>query len=597
MFVSRLRHGISLSILTGALVAGFVLCTSLVLFFITQSELRDNEVKLAIGRQERAIKVAATQLAQTDPSVELIWGGDGKLQKIVVDRLPGVTDHHLVDGISRITDALTTIFAYDDAENDFVRICTTVKKEDGSRAIGTKLGKSSPAYAPAIDGRAYQGEASILDVPYYTAYQPVFDRSGKVIGLLFSGVAKSSITEIADSITHKITQSSAVLTVGLALLGFWLVRLLLHPFTLFAETVKKADANGSAAIPYTDRTNELGRIACAFEHFRNSIAERNQELDALQKETAECHAGSQDQLRHFEIATREFQKNITAVVAALGEQVGQLRSSAAMLSEAAEVSTLEAGNAATVSASAAGSSHAVSDATEQLSESIKEIAGQAHRTNAVVEEASGEAARTNKDVAGLASAAEEIGSIVAVIRSIADQTNLLALNATIEAARAGDSGKGFAVVAAEVKELSAQTAKATDAIAEQIHSMQSATGMAVGAIQTVSAKVEQIQTFTGAIATAVEQQTAAAQEIANNVAAAARASEKASASSSEVSKTAAQTKQQAWFVSDVSKQLDSISSELSAAVKNFLADITAFGNQATNAAKQSGQRPSLKKAA
>ena len=175
----------------------------------------------------------------------------------------------------------------------------------------------------------------------------------------------------------------------------------------------------------------------------------------------------------------------------------QLKVSAETLSEAAETATFEAANAASVSASAADNSNAVSAATEQLSGSIREIAGQAHHTNAVVEAATQEANRTNRDVAGLASAAEAIGSIVAVIRGIADQTNLLALNATIEAARAGELGRGFAVVAAEVKELSAQTAKATDAIADQIHAIQSSTGAAVSAIQSVSGKVAEIQSVYG----------------------------------------------------------------------------------------------------
>ena len=57
------------------------------------------------------------------------------------------------------------------------------------------------------------------------------------------------------------------------------------------------------------------------------------------------------------------------------------------------------------------------------------------------------------------------------IDAIAKQTNLLALNATIEAARAGDAGKGFAVVAGEVKNLSAQTARATAEVGEVLENL------------------------------------------------------------------------------------------------------------------------------
>ncbi len=85
----------------------------------------------------------------------------------------------------------------------------------------------------------------------------------------------------------------------------------------------------------------------------------------------------------------------------------------------------------------------------------------------------GKLAEIRAEIESLQGEIEKVGRVAQEIDAIAKQTNLLALNATIEAARAGSAGKGFAVVAGEVKNLSAQTARATKEVSEVVGTLMS----------------------------------------------------------------------------------------------------------------------------
>ncbi|MGZ4475376.1 MAG: methyl-accepting chemotaxis protein [Nocardioides sp.] len=176
-----------------------------------------------------------------------------------------------------------------------------------------------------------------------------------------------------------------------------------------------------------------------------------------------------------------------------------------------------AGNVSAAAEQVSANVGTVATAAEEMSASIMEIARNATDASTVAAEAVVVAndARTTVDSLGVSSA--EIGEVIKVITSIAQQTNLLALNATIEAARAGEMGKGFAVVANEVKELAAETAKATQEIGERIEAIQGDTVSAVEAITRITSVIGQINDITGTIASAVEEQTATTNEIARSV--------------------------------------------------------------------------------
>ncbi|WP_321916980.1 methyl-accepting chemotaxis protein [Burkholderia cepacia] len=95
-------------------------------------------------------------------------------------------DYSIPDQFLKKSGAIATIFARDG--DDFVRITTSLKKQDGARAVGTKLDRAGPAYARLVAGRVYTGLAKLFGRPYVTQYKPVTDATGRVIGALFVGL-------------------------------------------------------------------------------------------------------------------------------------------------------------------------------------------------------------------------------------------------------------------------------------------------------------------------------------------------------------------------------------------------------------------------
>lgn len=155
----------------------------------------------------------------------------------------------------------------------------------------------------------------------------------------------------------------------------------------------------------------------------------------------------------------------------------------------------------------------VAQATRALAEASGNIRHQMEAAMGLVRQA-GEAARLSQtQIDHLRTSTQDIGTVVALIATVAKQTNLLALNAMIEAARAGEHGRGFAVVAEEVKTLSAQTQKATDAIHERILRLQEEAGGAIAAVSEITGLVRGIEPTFAQVVTAVEQQGASTEDL------------------------------------------------------------------------------------
>ena len=246
---------------------------------------------------------------------------------------------------------------------------------------------------------------------------------------------------------------------------------------------------------------------------RNSVAKleaRLAEVEATVAGAANRHAEQIQQVR-------QVQRRMAMELSEGTSTIGQMDSATAGVVQGMECATREMAAVRGAAELAARGIQEVAGASEQLSASIGEIAIQVARSAESARQAAAESKRTDESVEELANAAGRIGDVVRLIGDIAAQTNLLALNATIEAARAGDAGRGFAVVAGEVKNLAAQTARATEEIGGQIAAMQAATQGSIVAIRAISGRIEDISTLAAQVACAVEEQGAATAEIASSV--------------------------------------------------------------------------------
>lgn len=89
-----------------------------------------------------------------------------------------------LDAFTELTGAVATVFAK--TSDDFIRVSTSLKNENGERAMGTLLGKTSPAYESIMSQKNYVGNARLFGKDYVTVYAPLLE-NGKVIGILFIG--------------------------------------------------------------------------------------------------------------------------------------------------------------------------------------------------------------------------------------------------------------------------------------------------------------------------------------------------------------------------------------------------------------------------
>jgi methyl-accepting chemotaxis protein len=457
-------------------------------------------------------------------------------------------DEASVDKVKSLVGGTCTIFV------DDLRVATNVLKPDGTRAVGTRLARSA-AYEAVIERKTpFRGEVEILGVPYMTAYDPILDASGKVIGILYVGIKKAEFLEAAHSTLSIIIYSTIAVVVLAMVASFLWTRSLIRPLKLLTGAMHElAAGNFHVVLPGLERGDEVGEVARAVEAFKDKSAEKARNEAVLEEERRQV--AEESKVRALQEMAETVERETNAAVGAVASGTDRMAENAVSMTESALLLGQNSGSVAAAAEQALTTAQTVAKASSQLSASIAEIELQIKSSRELTLEAVTASTQAQSTIANLSDAAGKVGAVTNLIREIAAQTNLLALNATIEAARAGDAGRGFAVVAAEVKSLAQQTAGATSEIAQQITEIQAATRASVASINSIGDVIRNVEAVSATITTAIEEQNSVTSDISRTVEETALAAREVASQIASVSSEAVDTGRRASEIRDGSAEI------------------------------------------
>ncbi len=216
------------------------------------------------------LKAASSVVDENGRLIGVLYGG------IIINR-----NYEIVDRVKEIVYkdekykgreiGTATIFQHD------LRISTNVRNEMGERAIGTRVSKEVNQ-AVLVEGMPWVDRAFVVNDWYITAYEPIRNISGKIIGILYVGMLERPYIDITNRVILTFSVIGILSVVLLLVLLFISTTRIIHPIKEMVYATQKIAEGDLSHKVNVDSKDEIGFLADSFNQMTSDLKTANEKL-------------------------------------------------------------------------------------------------------------------------------------------------------------------------------------------------------------------------------------------------------------------------------------------------------------------------------
>jgi two-component system, NtrC family, sensor kinase len=163
------------------------------------------------------------------------------------------------------------------------RLSTNVLTPNGLRAVGTRM---SPEVREQVlvRGETYAAPAYVVNERYITAYEPIRDPAGRIIGALYVGLLEAPFAHSRNTIVLVFLATLTAATVLSLLLLFFVTKAMLRPVDRVVEMSQRIISGDLQARVGIRPAGELGVLCKAIDDMADAVAQREEQLQQVTRQ-------------------------------------------------------------------------------------------------------------------------------------------------------------------------------------------------------------------------------------------------------------------------------------------------------------------------